>query len=90
MEEIDIDRLMAFARDNTLKIYRLKGCFRLMDGRKVVLHKVGSDVMCENTSVAFEKSQLVAIGAKPDFSPARMDKAWTEIISRPSKPSDSR
>jgi G3E family GTPase len=80
MEHVDLDRLLAFAGNPALNIYRLKGCFHLTDGRMILLHKVGSDVTFEDTDVAFEKSQCVAIGAKPDFDPAHTAHAWTETI----------
>jgi G3E family GTPase len=80
IERVDRDRLLAFARNATLNIYRLKGYFRLTDGTTILLHKVGSDVTFENVEVAFEISQFVAIGTKPDFSPELTSHAWTEII----------
>jgi G3E family GTPase len=90
VEQVDLDRLVAFAGDAALNIYRLKGYFRLTDGRMIVLHKVGSDVTLENTSAVFEKSQLVAVGARPGFSPERTDNVWTKVIGPPNVPSESR
>ena len=87
-EQIDLDRLMAFAGDPALNIYRLKGYFHLTDGRMIVLHKVGSNVTFETANVARDKSQFVAIGTKPDFNPQGTDKAWTQIIKRPKAPSE--
>lgn len=48
-EQIDLDSLLAFARDPALNIYRLKGRFRLTNGRTIFLHKVGSEITFENT-----------------------------------------
>jgi G3E family GTPase len=87
MEQVALDRLMAFAGDPALNIYRLKGRFRLTDGRMILLHKVGSDLTFENTDMAFEKSQFVAIGTKPNFNPAHAVHAWTRIIGHPNEAS---
>jgi hypothetical protein len=76
---------MAFAGDPALNIYRLKGRFRLIDGRMILLHKVGADIAFENVEVALEQSQFVAIGTKPDFNRAHTAHAWTEIIGQPHK-----
>jgi G3E family GTPase len=90
VEQVDLDRLMAFAGDSALNAYRLKGYFRLTDGRMIILHKVGSNVTFEITNVTFDKSHFVAIGTKPDFNPERTDNAWTEIIRCPNTSSESR
>jgi len=80
IQRIDLDRLMAFARDPALDIYRLKGRFRLADGRAILLHKVGSEITIEDTAETFEMSEFVAIGAKPDFNPEHIGHAWTRTI----------
>ena len=82
-DEIDLDRLMAFARDPALNIYRLKGRFRLTDGRTVLLHKVGREITFEDAAEAFEKSEFVAIGTRPCFNPARTGQAWTQVLNCP-------
>jgi G3E family GTPase len=87
VEQINLARLMAFARDTALNIYRLKGYFRLTDGRTIVLQKVDSDITFENTGLVFEKSQFVAIGTRPDFSPEHTKNAWIEMIRHTNKPS---
>jgi G3E family GTPase len=87
VEQINLARLMAFARDTALNIYRLKGYFRLTDGRTIVLQKVDSDITFENTGLVFEKSQFVAIGTRPDFSPEQTKNAWIEMIRHTNKPS---
>lgn len=84
-ERIDLDGLMAFARDPALNIYRLKGRFRLTDGRVIVLHKVGSEITFENTADAPGESEFVAIGAKPDFNPKHTNLAWTRMMSHRSE-----
>lgn len=81
-EQIDLDRLMAFAGNPSLKIYRLKGRFRLTDGRTILLHKVGSEITFENTAEALEQSEFVAIGAKPDFSSRQTGREWIIAIRR--------
>jgi G3E family GTPase len=83
-ERVDFDKLMAFAGDSALNIYRLKGRFRLIDGRTIVLHKVGSDITFEATDEGLETSEFVAIGANPDFNPEHTDRAWTQTIQRSS------
>jgi G3E family GTPase len=83
VERVDLDRLMAFASDPALHIYRLKGRFRLIDGRTILLHKVGSDVTFEIADETSETSEFVAIGAKPDFNSDHAGQAWTHIIRRP-------
>lgn len=87
VEQVDLDSLLAFTGNPALNIYRLKGCFHLTDGRMILLHKVGSNVTFENTDLALEKSQCVAIGAKPDFSSAHLAHAWIETIKRPKEAS---
>ena len=82
-EQIDLDRLMAFARNPALNIYRLKGRFRLITGETILLHKVGSEITFENTVEGFEKSEFVAIGARPGFNPEHTAHAWTRIIRGP-------
>lgn len=79
-EQVDLDRLMAFARDPALNIYRLKGHFRLTDGRTILLQKVGSEVAVENTVGTFESSDFVAIGTRSDFNPEHTGHAWTRIL----------
>jgi G3E family GTPase len=81
-ELVDFDSLMAFARDPALNIYRLKGRFRLTDGRTILLHKVGSEITSENTDETLEKSELVVIGTKPNFNINHTNKAWAEMIQR--------
>jgi G3E family GTPase len=80
-KRIDLDGLMAFAGDPALNIYRLKGRFRLTDGRTIVLHKVGSEITFENTVEALDESEFVAIGAKPHFNPEQTNLAWTKMMS---------
>jgi G3E family GTPase len=82
-KQIDHDRLLAFASDPALNIYRLKGRFRLTDGRAILLHKVGSEITSENTTGTLETSHLVAIGTKPDFNIDRTDNAWAKVIQCP-------
>jgi G3E family GTPase len=82
-EEIDLDRLIAFAGDPALDIYRLKGRFRLTDGRMVLFHKVGPEITFEDAAEAFEKSEFVAIGARPRFNPERTGRMWTQTLRRP-------
>lgn len=81
-ERVDFDKLMAFASDSALNIYRLKGRFRLADGRTVLLHKVGSEITFEDTDEALEVSEFVAIGTKPDFNPEHTGRAWIRMIQR--------
>ena len=82
VEQVDLDGLMAFAKDPALNIYRLKGRLRLTDGRTILLQKVGSEITVESATEAFGNSELVAIGVKSDFSPARATGLWTQIIQR--------
>ena len=82
-EQIDLDRLMVFARNPALNIYRLKGRFRLITGETILLHKVGSEVTFENTAEESGKSEFVAIGAEPGFNPERTAHVWTKIIRDP-------
>ena len=77
--EVDRDKLLAFARDESLHVYRLKGRFRLADGTAIVLQKVGSNVDIESTSNNFKTSEVVAIGAKPHFEPRRIESAWATL-----------
>lgn len=86
-ERIGLDRLVAFANDPSLNIYRLKGRFHLADGRMILFQKVGSEIAVENASEPFENSEFVAIGTKPEFSPDRADHAWAELIRHPDKAS---
>jgi len=79
-EQIDLDRLTAFVKEPALNIYRLKGRFRLTDGRTILLHKVGSEIVFENTVEAFQTSEFVAIGAKPDFSPEHTGHVWIKMM----------
>jgi G3E family GTPase len=81
-EHVDFDRLMTFVRDAALNIYRLKGRFRLTDGRTIVLQKVGSDIAVEYMVGTFESSEFVAIGTRPDFNPACTADAWTTMVQR--------
>lgn len=81
-ERVDFDGLMAFARDPSLNIYRLKGRFRLTDGRTILLHKVGSEVAFEDQVEPFDSSEFVAIGTKSDFNPEHTRLAWTKMMSR--------
>jgi G3E family GTPase len=83
VEQVDLDRLMAFARDPALNIYRLKGRFRLTDGRTILLQKVGSEIAIENAVGRFESSDFVAIGTKADFNPQHTGHAWNRILQRP-------
>jgi G3E family GTPase len=82
-EQVELDRLMAFARDPALNIYRLKGRFRLTDGRTILLQKVGSEIAIENAVGRFESSDFVAIGTKADFNPQHTGHAWNRILRRP-------
>jgi G3E family GTPase len=84
--QIDLDRLMAFASDPALNIYRLKGRFRLADGRTILLHKVGSDIAFENSLEPFETSEFVAIGTKPDFDSEQTGHVWATLTQRPNVP----
>ncbi|MBS0529551.1 MAG: GTP-binding protein [Proteobacteria bacterium] len=79
-EQVHLDRLMAFARDPALSIYRLKGRFRLTDGRTILIHKVGSEIAVESEIGTSETSEFVAIGTKPAFNTHRTDDAWTKTI----------
>lgn len=80
VDRIDADKLIAFTQDPALSIYRLKGRLHLSDGRSIVLHKVGSELAIEDVASAFENSELVAIGTKPGFDPARVEAAWMQLI----------
>ena len=84
--QIDLDGLMAFANDPALNIYRLKGRFRLTDGRTILLHKVGSDIAFENSLEPFETSEFVAIGAKPDFNSEQTGQVWARLTQRSNVP----
>lgn len=82
VDRIDADKLIAFTQDPALSIYRLKGRLHLSDGRSIVLHKVGSELAIEDAVGAFETSELVAIGTRPDFNPARVQAAWMQRVLR--------
>src|SRR6185437_1930325 len=82
-EQVDFDRLVAFARDPALHIYRLKGRFRLTDGRTILFQKVGSEIAVANAVGTFESSEFVAIGTRSDFNPEHTGHAWTTILQRP-------
>ncbi|MGH6679215.1 MAG: CobW family GTP-binding protein [Bradyrhizobium sp.] len=86
VDRIDADKLIAFAQDSALNIYRLKGRLHLNDGRSIVLHKVGSGLAIEDAVGTFETSELVAIGTAPAFDPARVQAAWMQLILRPGAP----
>lgn len=45
-----------------------------------MVHKVGADIAVEETSEDFEISELVAIGARPEFDPERLKTAWEHMI----------
>lgn len=79
-EPIDLDRLLAFARNPELNIYRLKGRFRLTDGRAILLQKVGSEIAVENTVEALKSSHFVAIGPKSNFNPEYTGHVWATMI----------
>ena len=80
---VDRDELLAFARDRSLHVYRLKGQLHLTDGTAILLQKVGSEVTVENMTGDFEtSSRLVAIGTKPDFERARVAAAWAELTHK--------
>jgi G3E family GTPase len=81
-EQIDFDRLFAFARDPSLNIYRFKGRFHLTDGRMIVFHKAGSEIVVENAGEPFANSECLAIGAKPEFNSDRASRAWADMIRR--------
>lgn len=83
VDRIDADKLIAFAQDSALNIYRLKGRLHLSDGRSIVVHKVGSELAIEEAVGTFDKSELVAIGIRPAFDPARVQAAWIQLILRP-------
>jgi len=76
---VDRDRLIGFARDASLHAYRLKGRLNLTDGGSIVLHKVGPELAVEETGKAFDLSELVAIGARPEFDPALLNAAWARV-----------
>ena len=82
-----LDRLMAFASDLALNIYRLKGRF-LPHGRcrTILLHKVGSDIAFENSLEPFETSEFVAIGTKPDFNSQQIGHVWARLTQRSNVP----
>jgi G3E family GTPase len=82
-DEIALERLVAFAEDPSLNIYRLKGRFRLTDGRMVLFHKVGPEITFEDAAEPFEKSEFVAIGTRPRFNPEHTGQAWTRILRQP-------
>ena len=79
---IDRDALLAFAGDQSLHVYRLKGRLRLTDGTAILLQKVGSEITIENTAGNFETCGLVAIGTKPHFERSRVDAAWARLIDK--------
>lgn len=79
-KQIGLDKLLAFAGDPSLNIYRFKGRFHLTDGRRIVFQKAGSDIVVENASEPFETSECVAIGAKPEFNSDRASRAWADMI----------
>jgi len=80
VDRIDADKLIAFTQDPALSIYRLKGRLHLSDGRSIVLHKVGPELAIEDAVGAFETSELVAIGTRPDFNPAQVQAAWMQHV----------
>ena len=81
--EVDRDELLAFARDDSLHVYRLKGWLRLTDGTAILLQKVGSEVTVENMTGNFETSSgLVAIGTRPHFERARIEAAWARLTHK--------
>ena len=81
-ERVEFDKLMAFASDPALCIYRLKGRFRLTDGRTILLHKVGSEIAFEDTVEACDGSEFAAIGAKPNFNSDHVGQTWTKMMAR--------
>jgi G3E family GTPase len=78
-EKIDENGLLLFANDPKLAMYRLKGRIRLRDGRSIVIQKVGTEVTIEQITETLERSELVAIGVKPDFDPTRAQAAWSTL-----------
>jgi hypothetical protein len=86
IDRIDADKLIAFAQDSALSIYRLKGRLHLSDGRPIVVHKVGPELAIEDTVGTFDKPKLVAIGTAPAFDPARVQAAWMQLILRSGAP----
>ncbi len=79
-EQVDLDRLMAFARDPALNIYRLKGRFRLTNGTTILLQKVGSEITVDDINEPLKESEFVAIGPRPNFNAEHTDDTWTNII----------
>jgi G3E family GTPase len=80
--KVDRAALLAFARDESLNIYRLKGRLHLTDGTAILLQKVGSEVTAENIADDFETCELVAIGAKPQFERGRVEAAWARLTQK--------
>ncbi len=86
--KVDRDDVLSFANDPALNIYRLKGRLHLKDGQSIVLHKVGSEIAIEQARSAFERSELVAIGAKPGFDPSRLEVGWAHLVSSSPTPAE--
>ena len=80
--KVDRDALLAFAGDQSLHVYRLKGRLHLTDATAILLQKVGSEIIVENTAGNFETCGLVAIGTKPLFERRRIDAAWARLIHK--------
>ncbi|HVW57849.1 MAG TPA: GTP-binding protein [Rhizobiaceae bacterium] len=80
-EKVHLGELIAFANDPGLKIYRLKGRVRLKDGRSILIHKVGAVITVEAASEILDKSEVVAIGVKPDFDPTHAEAAWAHAVT---------
>ena len=73
--------MLAFAGDHSLHVYRLKGRLHLTDATAILLHKVGSEIIVENTTDNFETCGLVAIGTRP-FRAKTHGAAWARLIHK--------
>jgi G3E family GTPase len=76
--------LLAFAQEPSLHIYRLKGRLLCPGGKAILIHKVGAETITQGVDGSFVISYLVAIGAKPDFEPLRVEAAWARSNQRTS------
>ncbi len=81
VDRISADDLFAFASDPELRAYRLKGHFHCNDGRSILLHKVGAEVTITAARDTFETAILAAVGVRPEFDPADLERRWAGLIS---------
>ena len=76
---VDRQALLAFAADEALHIFRLKGALRLRDGTSVIVHKAGSQISVEAVEALAGNSFVTAIGARPDFDQTRVASSWARL-----------